>query len=121
MSTNQQIKQDIQRYGILFIAWLIVVLVVVVWYGAEANRSDHAEPETTIEVYRHYTVISHRNGSSSEASAIMVDSTFEDIACDAWEPVNQDGHNCVLLGHDSITEFLKLVNLDKIYTIRSTP
>lgn len=116
--TSETLKHDIQKYAVLFALWALVVLMVIMVMVYETNEQS-AVPETTIEVYRHYTVISHRNGHSSEVTTIMADDTFSGIACDGWEPENEEGHNCVLVGHDSLTEFLKLVNLDKVYTIRS--
>lgn len=84
---------------------VLIVLAAIVSLSIMGRQGKQPVNTEVHEYYRYYTIVRY-NGNVDE---IYVDTDVYNIGCDGWDDDNEEGHNCVLLGRDSIDEFMNYV------------
>lgn len=65
-----------------------------------------ALPQTAIVIYRYHTIEYHNVAGTLAITQVLVDSAYYPaIACDGYAQ-DENGHNCILAGADTISSFL---------------
>lgn len=102
----------------IFVLVFIVIVLIVAYSIANPtfNTPQQNTPEVQFksDIYQHFTVYSDNIGGAIFVIEIDVDDSIS-VGCDGWLGDDENGHNCVLVGSDSISELLTQQNLTSVY------